>query len=595
MAHYLPPKAMLTMDPQRPNLDDLTSLAVEVFESAVRALAKSFITDGPDLRPKLSDIVTAIDGAISLSDRERARRIEAVLGSLQLIHSDFEEIAAHAANLLPASKNAVMAHLPEGLRPKVHPGQSDSSLSTTTGPESVPATPVLPSSPSTIEGLNENNSAPQRAVLLLGTEQEHASNTHLLKRAGITPLRLENIGDLETILRSGLAGIVVASSLWTRYAVSEHETIMLRLLKLSSVLFLRLDVDGLEANVAAQIHQMRRDLCYADIDASLFCQGSGCRLSPTDIQSIEGISTLLDASTSTRFHPHEISSSEGLLVRIAATKHVRGNRFDQGLKLEQLHTSFFVQGRSYAKVLLASPNDGGSGFVMKIDDAGRLREEMKTYYKYASGWDGRTCPELHYHGDAAAIIFTLVDTPGVPGSPAPTLDAQLEKAMNAELGSWGEQAPNEEDLTVAIERAADKLATLNTKSADDDGAGYTWIATTLTDLAGKGIQWTIEDTGSRAIDIPGLTSRAAEIVRPLQDCAVVHGDVHLMNILVRDDRDPCFIDYVHSGPGHPCNDLARLEAALMYKKLSQIRHFPLTPESSVPQQGAGEHDRSQVV
>lgn len=57
---------------------------------------------------------------------------------------------------------------------------------------------------------------------------------------------------------------------------------------------------------------------------------------------------------------------------------------------------------------------------------------------------------------------------------------------------------------------------------------------------------------------------ATDIATNLLHKATVHGDVHLRNILLRDDREPFFIDYACSGPGHPCFDLVRLESALMY-------------------------------
>ena len=46
--------------------------------------------------------------------------------------------------------------------------------------------------------------------------------------------------------------------------------------------------------------------------------------------------------------------------------------------------------------------------------------------------------------------------------------------------------------------------------------------------------------------------------------AIVHGDVHLRNVLVRDGREPFLIDYALAGPGHPCLDLVRFESALMF-------------------------------
>ena len=53
-------------------------------------------------------------------------------------------------------------------------------------------------------------------------------------------------------------------------------------------------------------------------------------------------------------------------------------------------------------------------------------------------------------------------------------------------------------------------------------------------------------------------------VDALAEIVTVHGDVQLRNILVRDGREPHFIDYANCGPGHPCYDLVRLESAVLF-------------------------------
>jgi hypothetical protein len=64
----------------------------------------------------------------------------------------------------------------------------------------------------------------------------------------------------------------------------------------------------------------------------------------------------------------------------------------------------------------------------------------------------------------------------------------------------------------------------------------------------------------------------------LAESAVVHGDLHLRNILVRGDKDMHLIDYAGSGPGHPAIDLVRLELALYlgcFKQLEEESRYEL--------------------
>ena len=49
--------------------------------------------------------------------------------------------------------------------------------------------------------------------------------------------------------------------------------------------------------------------------------------------------------------------------------------------------------------------------------------------------------------------------------------------------------------------------------------------------------------------------------------AIVHGDIHLMNILAPNSGEAYLIDYALSGPGHPAYDLVRLECSLYFRFL----------------------------
>jgi len=561
------------MAQRAPNPDAFAGSDVGGFEHAIRDLGLACQKDGSKVAQLVLGAISAIDKAIALTERERGRRIETLLRSVPLSRADCETVAARLVNFRPASKNAVMSVMPPDLRPTIYRAKAADA------PPPAPASGISPlaSEPSLATPTRETppiRNSPYRAVLLLGSEEEHAPNTSLLKQHGIIVLRQERLDGLEEIVQSDLAGVVVAGSVLRTLEAPDQEKSLVRLFRLSSLLFLRIDAEVLDVTVSRRLHDLRRDACCGDSDASDFCQGSGCRLSQADIAAIERVANLLEVAASTRFHPRQIGSTESFLVRVAATKHVRGHRLDHGIKLDQIQTSFFAQGRSRAKVVMVRPDDGGAGFVMKVDEAEQLRREMQHYYKYISWWDGGASPELYFHGSAAAIIFSLVDSPDVPGSPAPTLDEQIEKAMNGELGNWGKTVPREEDLAVAIERSIVKLASLNQRQCTDEGHGYKWIADTIEQLENKGITWRIHDLQGNPLDLPSLASRAAAIVEQLQSAALAHGDVHLKNILLRDNREPFLIDYEYSGPGHPCFDLVRLDAAVMFRCFRAVAPEP---------------------
>lgn len=70
----------------------------------------------------------------------------------------------------------------------------------------------------------------------------------------------------------------------------------------------------------------------------------------------------------------------------------------------------------------------------------------------------------------------------------------------------------------------------------------------------------------QAIRARGLSSKRFS---RLDACAVVHGDLHLGNFLLR-GQNMHLIDYASSGPGHPTIDLVRLELALYLGCFKQL-------------------------
>src|SRR5208282_5022229 len=79
-----------------------------------------------------------------------------------------------------------------------------------------------------------------------------------------------------------------------------------------------------------------------------------------------------------------------------------------------------------------------------------------------------------------------------------------------------------------------------------------------------GMKWYIEHLSGEGNTVYKYIDIACKRADALSEKVIVHGDVQLRNILVRDGRDPHFIDYAYCGPGHPCYDLVRLESAVLF-------------------------------
>ena len=76
-------------------------------------------------------------------------------------------------------------------------------------------------------------------------------------------------------------------------------------------------------------------------------------------------------------------------------------------------------------------------------------------------------------------------------------------------------------------------------------------------LEKNGVDWGLGDLANGARQVAEMWFGR------LATAAIVHGDMHLGNVVLRGDRDAHLIDYAGSGPGHPAIDLVRFELAIL--------------------------------
>ena len=141
-------------------------------------------------------------------------------------------------------------------------------------------------------------------------------------------------------------------------------------------------------------------------------------------------------------------------------------------------------------------------------------------------------------------------------------------------GNLQEVKQEEMFLAMALKRVARVLGELNENKSPGKGELHSFVnppATHLEALERDGFVWGLSE-GAR-----GAREAAAECVREMAKSAIVHGDIHLGNILIRGESEVHLIDYAASGLGHPALDLVRFELALY---LGPVRQFE-GEESSV--------------
>jgi Ternary complex associated domain 9 len=170
-------------------------------------------------------------------------------------------------------------------------------------------------------------------------------------------------------------------------------------------------------------------------------------------------------------------------------------------------------------------------------------------------------PKPFFHGDAGVILFSLVPDETNICEPAPMLEQCLKALWDEEIfHTWNDQQRLLEtsNLCPGLENITRSIAQLN-KERPTNGE-FPCLSNPsikyIQKMEQRQITWKFCSQAIQARDL------AEQQFEQLAESAVVHGDLHLGNILVRGERDMHLIDYAGSGPGHPAIDLVRLELAL---------------------------------
>lgn len=536
----------------------LFSLNTGEFDHALSQLrrGKPSRVDNPVAISAFAEGLKATSG---ITRREFDRRLRLVVSaSIESGHLAIQDIAAALREVTPEALNAVRTLLPVELR--------HLAAQSRTAPEgpSVRGTAQTYSSnvPSIVDErsfASDASDSKHRAVILVGTKEEHLQNEALLRSEGISCFYLSSLDQFWDMAPTGLCGFVVARSAWAQIPHTEQREAVVRLCKFSTFIFSRICLDGLETSNATAFSKDASDARCGHLDGLTFCQGLDCNLTPADIQVLKSIVSLLERSGKSDFFPLGLTEPDTALLRLIAADR---NRTEDPVVIRKLGTRELPGGRSGARVFLLS--DGrAQPFVAKVDDVPQLVEELRRYRQYIAEWEPNSSPRFHSHQERAAISYRLHAVPGRIGQPAPTLDDCLEELRAAEWKSDLDDITSKaHDLCLATSYAIDHLVVLNSRPCEQTSTvDEFWLDWPIHCLANNRISTQIVRPDWSTIDLTKIVSNAMECLRPDLRKATIHGDVHGRNILLL-DRTPAFIDFRWSGPGHPLVDIVRLDAAV---------------------------------
>jgi Ternary complex associated domain 9 len=525
-----------------------------------------------DLDPKhrerlLAEIANLIVGA-SLSNNERSQLFTELISTMGLSGNELRELAIVVSSAPPPVKNALAGAMPRSVLPILfhRSSQAESrplSEPTEVSEEAVPLSERVDLRISQAEQLaTEAESA--GTVRLPAVSDNQAANRSLLNRIGIGSTRVSNVGEIDRLLKHGrdIVAVVIDGSFFLEVNEKESQDQLFRnLAAYSNFIWLRVDSTNLQFS-ANELQAILKDAwCEAgDISVNRLLLAPGSSISKPELDYVKAPSRVLSTIDRGRFLPGELSNDQAATLMAAAAKHGRNWQEVTAPESLDLRIEFLQGGRTGAKVALLEINGQGVPLVAKIGNRSSILDEIRRFRTFIHPWDHKLQPAVHIHADCGIIVLGLVAEDDSPINPAPTLERRLTDLWKSELYEpWeGLSPPDPPDLKRAIKSATDKLLRLNRRTCTE-GRFENYSNPFVDGLVH------LEDSNIRmgfSEDARQARQTATERFRRLSDRAVVHGDEHLRNILIVDDRLAYLIDYAYSGPGHPAIDLARLELSL---------------------------------
>jgi hypothetical protein len=504
--------------------------------------------------------------AASLNSLDVNRRLIAVMSILCLDPASKRLLAARLADAPSSLKSVISGAFDNDALPLLY-GRSE----TTTVAVAMSDEPASSTSDSgsrhgagfSIEHLPEYE-LHGSTVLLLATDDNQAANRNLLLQHQLGAVRVASVDELWSELSGNrdICAVVIDSSILELIPSKEDQLKLFeRIATYSTFMWLRIDGTRL-LSTAIEIQQ-RLKLAWCrreDVSVNQLSIATDGVIRESELAFITQTSRLLSTVQRGRFLPGELTSNEAATLMAVAAHKGRPWNAVMPPEIVNLSIKFLHGGKTTARVVLLQVNEGAIPLVAKIGIKDDIMNEIKRFRTFVQNSDNHLHPDVHLHGDCGVIVFNLVADEARPLTPAPTLEERLGDLWRFELygPATSTVPPDPSDLIDAIASASIKLLNLNRTSSN--GTSFECFADPVCGAIAR-----LEETGNCL----GFSTRAREArcialrrFERLGHPAVVHGDVHLRNILVRGDRSAYLIDYASSGPGHPAIDLVRLELSL---------------------------------
>ena len=536
------------------------------------------------------DVADALIRNSLLSKRAQAHRLGTLLRDLPLGRDQLSPLAQVARGFPAHLRMTVANAIPASARLEVYGSPRRAPTPAAEKTTEAPSPVVEPDSrrqggPETAE-----ERLAYSTVLLLSHPDHQDANRKLLGSTGLDPVVVETPAELERVLATStdVCGCVIDQSALTLLDATAQNVLFETLAEYSSFIAIRVhEAPGLQVSrdrASQIIKTVRRLGTLVPHDAISF--RADRTIQEAELSFYQNAAKLLQSHESASFVLGELTSAEAHLLVAAARARVRADGLDPELDSRPLTVRFLAGGRSGARLATVMCGETPT-FVAKITSKHRALDEMLRFRTFVQPWNDQLRPECHFHGEAAVILFGLVRRDGDASLPADSLEKRLHDLWHSQWMQSDPERGKEEGLFLAkaLTRVAQTLAELNKHTPPPGVDLHSFVnppATHLDALERDGFVWGLSDRAMIA------RQAAAERFRSMARSAVVHGDVHLRNVLIRGESEVHLIDYEASGPGHPAVDLVGFELALY---LGPVRQFE-DDASSVAFQKALSIDRA---
>ena len=515
------------------------------------------------------DVARALSQKPILSRRTQATRLATLLRELRIGRDQLSALADVAREFPPHLRVTVANAIPAHARLAVYSSRREPGATAREATDS-PRKTEAERPVSTRPRLGEERPTFSTVLLLSHPDRQEANRT-LLTREGFDPVVVESRAELERALAlTNVCGCAIDESALTLLDAAAQESILEDLAGYSSFIAIRvhqtpalLVSSDRAVEIVKSVRQLGTPVPY---DALSFRTDS--RIQAAELSFYRKAASVLQSHESTSFVLGDLSLAESHLLAATARARLQAERPDPEIDPGPLTVRFLPGGHSEAKLATIACEKTAT-FVTKIMSKDLALDEMRRFRAFVQPWNDELRPVCHFHKETAVIVFGLVRSDSDPSLPAESLKERLDGLWNRQ---WMQEPTEQLErdglfLAKALTRVARTLSELNTLTPPPGTDLQSFVnppVSHLDALQRDGFVWGLSDCAMEA------RTTATKRIRRMATAAVVHGDFHLRNVLIRGESEVHLIDYAASGPGHPALDLVRFELALY---LGPVRHF----------------------